>query len=255
MEGYAMTPEDMERGLENSLVDSGPVYKTTVTAVAERKASRGWLWRLCGVLLIAALCAAAALLFAWCQHGRLATMQDGMEPQLEIFIGAKDTHNTLKQIAGNAKAAIHLEGEYNPNLTTDTVQWRKDDGQAFSQGGFKLQGNQIIIPHTGLFFVYSQASFRVKCNGPGERTTPLSHVIWRYSDSIGVKGNLLSGVRSVCQQNYGNAESNIGEGWYNAVYLSAVFQLNEGDKLWTETNRLTDVEPEQGKNFFGVFAL
>ncbi|XP_020353740.1 tumor necrosis factor-like [Oncorhynchus kisutch] len=255
MEGYAMTTGDMERGLENSLVDSGPVYKTTVTAVAERKASRGWLWRLCGVLLIAALCAAAALLFAWCQHGRLATMQDGMEPQLEIFIGAKDTHNTLKQIASNAKAAIHLEGEYNPNLTTDTVQWRKDVGQAFSQGGFKLQGNQILIPHTGLFFVYSQASFRVKCNGPGERTTPLSHVIWRYSDSIGDNGNLLSGVRSVCQQNYGNAESNIGEGWYNAVYLSAVFQLNEGDKLWTETNRLTDVEPEQGKNFFGVFAL
>lgn len=135
------------------------------------------------------------------------------------------------------------------------MQWRKDDGQAFSQGGFKLQGNQILIPHTGLFFVYSQASFRVKCNGPGENTTPLSHVIWRYSDSIGDNANLLSGVRSVCQQNYGNSESNIGEGWYNAVYLSAVFHLNEGDKLWTETNRLTNVEPEQGKNFFGVFEL
>ncbi|XP_070979738.1 tumor necrosis factor-like [Oncorhynchus clarkii lewisi] len=246
MEGYAMTPEDMERG---------PVYNTTVTAVAEGKASRGWLWRLCGVLLIAVLCAAAALLFAWCQHGRPSTMQDEMEPQLEILIGAKDTHHTLKQIAGNAKAAIHLEGEYNPNLSADTVQWRKDDGQAFSQGGFELQGNQILIPHTGLFFVYSQASFRVKCNGPGEHTTPLSHIIWRYSDSIGVNANLLSGVRSVCQQNYGDAESKIGEGWYNAVYLGAVFQLNEGDKLWTETNRLTDVEPEQGKNFFGVFAL
>uniref|UniRef100_A0A4W5KRJ1 Lymphotoxin-alpha n=1 Tax=Hucho hucho TaxID=62062 RepID=A0A4W5KRJ1_9TELE len=255
MEGYAMTPGDMERGLENSLVDSGPVYKTTVTAVAVRKVSRGWLWRLCGVLLVAALCAAAALLFAWCQHGRLTMMQDEMEPQLEILIGAKDTHQTLKQIADNAKAAIHLEGEYNPNFTTDTVQWRKDDGQAFSQGGFELQGNQILIPHTGLFFVYSQASFRVKCKGPGEHTTPLSHVIWRYSDSIGVNANLLSGVRSVCQRNYGDAESNIGKGWYNAVYLGAVFQLNEGDKLWTETNRLTDVETEQGKNFFGVFAL
>lgn len=62
-----MTTGDMERG---------PVYKTTVTAVAEGKASRGWLWRLCGVLLIAALCAAAALLFAWCQHGRLATVRN-----------------------------------------------------------------------------------------------------------------------------------------------------------------------------------
>lgn len=62
-----MTTGDMERG---------PVYKTTVTAVAEGKASRGWLWRLCGVLLIAALCAAAALLFAWFQHGRLATVRN-----------------------------------------------------------------------------------------------------------------------------------------------------------------------------------
>ncbi|CAB1333448.1 unnamed protein product [Coregonus sp. 'balchen'] len=122
----------------------------------------------------------------------------------------------------------------------------------FPRVGSSYKGTKSSSRRLGSSLFTARLHSGIKCNGPGEQTTPLSHVIWRYSDSIGDNANLLSGC---VNENYGDAESNIGEGWYNAVYLGAVFQLNEGDKLWTETNRLTNVESEQGKNFFGVFAL
>lgn len=127
-----------------------------------------------------------------------------------------------------------------------------DQGQAFSQGDFQLVDNKIIIPKTGLYFVYSKAAFHVVCgNTDSARNSlmPLSHRIWRYSDSMGNDASLMSGVRSVCQ---GMAED---QGRYSTIYLGAVFKLNMGDKLWTETNQLSELEVQEGMTFFGVFAL
>lgn len=145
------------------------------------------------------------------------------------------------------------------------LEWRNGQGQAFAQGGFKLKENQIVIPHTGLYFVYSQASFRVSCNdgdgdddeddGAERRLMPLSHRILRFSDSIGSETSLMSAVRSACQLAAPEDGYRSGRGWYNAIYLGAVFQLNGGDRLWTETNQLTELETDEGKTFFGVFAL
>ncbi|TNN32329.1 Tumor necrosis factor [Liparis tanakae] len=146
------------------------------------------------------------------------------------------------------------------------LQWRSGQGQAFAQGGFLVADNRIVVPQTGLYFVYSQASFRVPCgDGGGEeeeeeeeaaarrrRHAPLSHRIWRYSDSLGRKASLMNAVRSACQS--GGARED-GQGWYNAIYLGAAFQLQRGDTLWTETNQLAALETEDGRTFFGVFAL
>ncbi|KAM7421413.1 hypothetical protein PAMA_015509 [Pampus argenteus] len=139
---------------------------------------------------------------------------------------------------------------------TNKLEWKNGQGQAFAQGGFQLVDNKIVIPQAGLYFVYSQASFRVSCSdgdehGEGKRLTPLSHIIWRDSDSVGSKTSLMSAVRSACQQAAQGGE----QGWYNAIYLGAVFQLNKGDKLWTETSQLSELETDDGKTFFGVFAL
>lgn len=148
------------------------------------------------------------------------------------------------------------EGE----IVKDQLEWKNGQGQAFAQGGFRLVNNQIVIPQTGLYFVYSQASFRVSCSngdeeGAGKGLTPLSHRIWRYSDSIGSKASLMSAVRSACQSTTQEDSYRAGQGWYNTIYLGAVFQLNRGDRLWTETNQPSELETDEGKTFFGVFAL
>ena len=94
---------------------------------------------------------------------------------------------------------------------------------------------------TGLYFVYSQASFRVSCSDEDAddvkdgqmKLSSVSHRIWRYSDSRGVKESLMSAVRSACQvaptpiaptQDYASRD---GQGWYNAIYLGAVFKLRQ----------------------------
>lgn len=226
---------------------------------AEGKPARGRSRRALILLLFVGSCVAAASVFAWHWHRRTTTMMEDHKPALmHTLTGTTDFHQTLRQ-KSKFKAAIHLEGEYNPLITTDSVEWRKDEGQAFSQGGFELTENKVIIPHTGLYFVYSQASYRLKCTNLKDymekSTPPLSHIIWRHSDSISGNAYLLSSVQSVCQQAIDDRTYNIGEGQYNAIYLAAVFQLNKGDRLWTETKRLTDLESGEGKTYFGMFAL
>ncbi|KAJ7985390.1 hypothetical protein DPEC_G00351560 [Dallia pectoralis] len=169
---YTMTLGDIERGMDH--VETGSVYNTTVTAVAESKSSRGWFWKLCVVLLVVAFSATTALIFAWNQHGRKTTIQDTMESHKLKVSGAEDVPLKLKQIGDQAKAAIHVEGEYSRDVLDDSLQWRLDEGQAFSQGMLELKGNQIVIPHTGLYFVYSQASFRVKCHDSGNQAVTLN---------------------------------------------------------------------------------
>ncbi|XP_063342159.1 tumor necrosis factor b (TNF superfamily, member 2) [Pelmatolapia mariae] len=247
MVAYTTTPVDVE---------AGPEAKTVV--LVEKKSPAEWIWKVCAVLVVVALCLAGVLLFAWYWNTRPERMTQLGQPEA---LKAKNTgdktepHSTLKRISSKAKAAIHLEG----SDSKGQLEWRNGQGQAFAQGGFKLEANKIIIPHTGLYFVYSQASFRVICGNSDDNEdeekslTILSHRISRYSESMGSPSTLMSALRSACQDTIQDSFSD--HGWYNAIYLGAVFQLNEGDTLWTETNQLSELETDEGRTFFGVFAL
>ncbi|XP_008279325.1 tumor necrosis factor-like [Stegastes partitus] len=244
---YTITPGDVEVGVEERTV-----------VLLGKKSSSPWMLKACGALLVVALCFGGVLMFAWHWNGSSETKtQSGQTDALIGEDGAEktDPHYTLSRISSKAKAAIHLEGSYEEGESSD-LEWTNGQGQAFAQGGFRLVNNQIVIPQTGLYFVYSQASFRVSCgDDDGKLLAPLSHRIWRYSDSIGSRASLMSAVRSACQNTAQDDSFRAGQGWYNAIYLGAVFQLNKGDRLWTETNQLSELEAEDGKTFFGVFAL
>ncbi|XP_035019705.1 tumor necrosis factor b (TNF superfamily, member 2) [Hippoglossus stenolepis] len=257
MVNYTSAPGDVESGLEERTV-----------VLVEKKSSTGWMCKVMGGLFITALCLGGVLMFSWNWNRSENTINSGQTAALTKTDSDEKTdhHETLKQISSKAKAAIHLEGS-NEN-SKEKLEWTNSQGQTFAQGGFELVDNQIIIPETGLYFVYSQASFRVSCSDTDDdgkdgqgKLTSVSHRIWRYSDSMGDKVSLMSAVRSACQiaptqvaptQDYTFRD---GQGWYNAIYLGAVFKLNGGDKLWTETNMFSELETEGGKTFFGVFAL
>nr|QLB38981.1 TNF-alpha1 [Channa argus] len=249
MVAYTTAPGDLEMGVQETVV------------LVEKKSSTSWIWKVTVVFLIAALCFGGALLFAWywSESPQMKSEPAIAEPHTEKDTAGKtDTNYPLKLISNRAKAAIHLEGTYNEKVKK--LLWKSGQGQGFAQGGFKLVDNQITIPHTGLFFVYTQALFRVTCSdgeeeGAGNHATPLSHRIWRYSDSISSKTSLMGAVRTVCHNTAQEDTNGDGQGWYNAIYLGAVFKLNKGDTLWTETNQLSQLETEEGQTFFGVFAL
>ncbi|XP_026156767.1 tumor necrosis factor a (TNF superfamily, member 2) [Mastacembelus armatus] len=178
--------------------------------------------------------------------------------------GNFDPHHTLREIS-NVRAAIHLEGEHNPRRTT-SVEWKNQVDQSHFQGGLLLDNNEIVIPQNGLYFVYSQASFRVNCSDAHDATSKpmvhLSHTVKRWSSSYGNDDNkksyqtILHSVRTVCQKTDSRNPDEEGS-WFSAVYMGAVFNLRKGDRLKTvmEEKMLSDLEDEPGKTFFGVFAL
>ena len=158
-------------------------------------------------------------------------------------------------------------GKYNPDINT-SAEWKDHVDQSHSQGGLKLDNNEIVIPQNGLYFVYSQASFRVNCGSSNTDDTTsepmvhLSHIVKLYSSSYGnfnLKKSyqtILHSVRTACQKTTSSDEGEEGS-WFSAVYMGAVFDLKNGDRLKTvtEMKKLTELEDEPGKTFFGVFAL
>ncbi|XP_023250710.1 tumor necrosis factor-like [Seriola lalandi dorsalis] len=215
--------------------------------------------KLTTALLAFTLClafAAAAVLF-FNTHTKEQTRQDEND---------NDIHLALRQIS-NGRPAIHLEGKHNENLST-SVEWKNNVDQSHATGGLKLENNEIVIPRTGLYFVYSQASFRVSCtssdadDATSKPMVHLSHTVKRWSSSYGGDNTensyqtILHSLRTACQKTASSDGDEEGN-WYTAVYMGAVFNLRKGDRLKTmmEERMLLKLEDEPGKTFFGVFAL
>ncbi|XDV34588.1 hypothetical protein PO909_004735 [Leuciscus waleckii] len=213
--------------------------------VSRRNANstKSGVWRVCGVFLAVTLCAAAAVCFT---HNKSQSNQ-------ESGTGLRLTRDHFSQANFTSKAAIHLTGGYEPGDTT--LDWRVDQDQAFSSGGLKLENREIIIPDDGIYFVYSQVSFHISCSTDKTRDQDavyMSHMVKRFSDSYGSKKALFSAIRSACVH---VPDTDVLS--YNTIYLGAAFHLRAGDKLSTETTSklLHRVDNENGKTFFGVFAL
>ncbi|KAK2887179.1 hypothetical protein Q8A67_015407 [Cirrhinus molitorella] len=207
--------------------------------------SKSGVWQVCGVLLGVALCAAAAVCFT------LNKSQNNQETGTELRLTLRD-HLSKPNVT--SKAAIHLTGVYNPNKSNN-LDWRRNQDQGFASGGLEVVEREIIIPADGIYFVYSQVSFHISCkiDMPHDHdVVHMSHAVWRYSDSYGSYKPLFSAIRSACVNT-----PETDDLWYNTIYLGAAFNLHAGDKLRTETTRelLPRVETENGKTFFGVFAL
>ncbi|XP_059371061.1 tumor necrosis factor b (TNF superfamily, member 2) [Carassius carassius] len=236
------TTVDLEAG-------AGGVYQTTVVPLP-LKSSRSWIWKTVAAVAFLALCAVAAVFFAW--H---LTDQKEIKFFSEKQISPQsEQERMLKQIAEKTKAAIHLHGEHNSNPKSDSLKWVSGVDQSFEQGGLKLDNNEIHIPADGLYFVYSQVSYAIQCkldenNEDDDAMKFLSHSIWRYTDAVEQWKPLQNSAHSVCQS------KDDGKTTYSTIYLGAVFKLMEGDKLATKTSRMTDVEEDYAKTFFGVFAL
>ncbi|XP_059366289.1 tumor necrosis factor-like [Carassius carassius] len=229
--------------LESQLLEEGGLLPSPQVTVSWRKSG---VWRVCGVLLAVALCAAAAVCFT------LNKSQNNQEGGHALRLTLRD-HLSKQKVT--SKAAIHLTGAYEPKVSKDTLDWKKDQDQAFTSGGLELVEREIIIPTDGIYFVYSQVSFHINCKTdiPEDHdVVQMSHTVLRYSDSYSSYKPLFSAIRSACVQ-----ATDSDDLWYNTIYLGAAFSLRAEDRLRTYTTKalLPRVESGNGKTFFGVFAL
>ena len=145
--------------------------------------------------------------------------------------------------------------------------------QYHAEGGLRLDHNEIVIPTSGLYFVYSQASFRVSCHldqhiddedidSEARKMVHVSHAVKLWSPSYGNTEEdknyetILHSVRTGCEKRASD-DPEADDKWYGSVYMGAVFNLHKGDRLKAVMNKklLPLLDGKSGNTFFGVFAL
>ncbi|XP_074167573.1 tumor necrosis factor [Sminthopsis crassicaudata] len=132
------------------------------------------------------------------------------------------------------------------------LQWLNRSANALLNNGMELRDNQLVIPASGLYLVYSQLLFK----GENCASEPLylTHTISRFALSYQNKVNLLAAIKSPCQK--ATREAREANPWYEPTYLGGVFQLEEGDKLSSNTNYPKHLDlAEPGQVYFGIIAL
>ncbi|KAB0364516.1 hypothetical protein FD754_008672 [Muntiacus muntjak] len=147
---------------------------------------------------------------------------------------------------GTLKPAAHLVGD--PS-TQDSLRWRANTDRAFLRHGFSLSNNSLLVPTSGLYFVYSQVVFSGKGCFPTAAPTPLylAHEVQLFSPQYPFHVPLLSAQKSVCPGPQGP--------WVRSVYQGAVFLLTRGDQLSTHTDGISHLLLSPSSVFFGAFAL
>ncbi|XP_024594386.1 lymphotoxin-alpha [Neophocaena asiaeorientalis asiaeorientalis] len=147
---------------------------------------------------------------------------------------------------GTFKPAAHLVGD--PS-TQDSLRWRANTDRAFLRHGFSLSNNSLLVPTSGLYFVYSQVVFSGEGCFPKATPTPLylAHEVQLFSSQYPFHVPLLSAQKSVCPGPQGP--------WVRSVYQGAVFLLTRGDQLSTHTDGISHLLLSPSSVFFGAFAL
>ncbi|KAF5915544.1 hypothetical protein HPG69_012709 [Diceros bicornis minor] len=133
--------------------------------------------------------------------------------------------------------------------TQNSLRWRANTDRAFLRHGFSLSNNSLLVPTSGLYFVYSQVVFSGEGCFPKATPTPLylAHEVQLFSSQYPFHVPLLSAQKSVCPGPQGP--------WVHSVYQGAVFLLTQGDQLSTHTDGISHLLLSPSSVFFGAFAL
>ncbi|CAH6790125.1 lymphotoxin-alpha [Phodopus roborovskii] len=147
---------------------------------------------------------------------------------------------------GILKPAAHLVGYPNKQ---NSLLWRENTDHAFLRHGFSLHNNSLLVPTSGLYFVYSQVVFSGERCSPKATPTPvyLAHEVQLFSSQYPFHVPLLSAQKSVYPGLQGP--------WVRSMYQGAVFLLSKGDQLSTHTDGISHLHFSPSSVFFGAFAL
>ncbi|XP_053404761.1 uncharacterized protein LOC123555198 isoform X2 [Mercenaria mercenaria] len=150
-------------------------------------------------------------------------------------------------VVGNSQTG--REEDYQP-----IRNWRQGlPGTHLSNINITAENSRIVVPETGLYFLYSQVGFLVyydKEQTEQSASQSLFHVVYRYNAIYPIDGSeeLLRSVVTQCwekQKDYGRYTS----------YVGAAVKLNKGDQLYVKVSRIQDVNKGASTTYFGLFKL
>ncbi|XP_028911828.1 tumor necrosis factor [Ornithorhynchus anatinus] len=128
--------------------------------------------------------------------------------------------------------------------------WVGGRANALLEGNVILDKNQLVVPASGLYLVYSQILFKdSSCPANPDDSPILTHNVSRFSDSYEYEVSILSAIKTPCQ---GGAKGT----WYEPIYQGGIFRLNQGDRLSSQTNSPEYLDfSMEGQVYFGIIAL
>ncbi|XP_026542137.1 tumor necrosis factor [Notechis scutatus] len=155
---------------------------------------------------------------------------------------------TMKvQALRSGKPAAHAVAS---SRDSSQLKWTVDVIPSLLENGMRLDENEnsLVVPSTGLYFVYSQLLFhKDNCKKP----LLLTHNITCWSSDFGSEIELLKSIKSVCEEVSSNKKL-----WFESIYQGAVFQLNKGDRLMSKTNFPEYLDYTHSTQiYFGVIAM
>ncbi|XP_063563170.1 lymphotoxin-alpha [Gorilla gorilla gorilla] len=183
--------------------------------------------------------------------GLLLVLQPGAQglPGVGLTPSAAQTahqHPKMHLAHSTLKPAAHLIGDPSKQ---NSLLWRANTDRAFLQDGFSLSNNSLLVPTSGIYFVYSQVVFSGKAYSPKATSSPLylAHEVQLFSSQYPFHVPLLSSQKMVYP--------GLQEPWLHSMYHGAAFQLTQGDQLSTHTDGIPHLVLSPSTVFFGAFAL
>lgn len=130
----------------------------------------------------------------------------------------------------------------NPSQRDLPLEWEPVSGHAFTNG-IQYRNQGLVINETGLYYVYSNVLFR----GSICSSQMLSHVVYKTNPAS-------PGSHVLMEDKYINYCAN-QKMWARKSYLGALFKLRERDSLYVNVSKISLVNFEESKTFFGLFKL
>ncbi|KAM4835179.1 lymphotoxin-alpha [Thomomys bottae] len=137
----------------------------------------------------------------------------------------------------------HLVGD---SHFSNSLRWTANTDHTFLHR-FSLNNNSLVVPTSGLYFVYSQVLFTGDSCPSNDIPVYLTHEVQLFSSLYPTHRPILSAETSLCPGIEGS--------WMRSLYVGAVFLLTQGDQLSTQTDGIVYLDLRPSSVFFGAFAL
>nr|XP_006137247.1 tumor necrosis factor ligand superfamily member 15 [Pelodiscus sinensis] len=126
------------------------------------------------------------------------------------------------------------------------LQWEHERGLAFTKNNMNYTNKSLVIPKAGDYYIYSQVTFRGH-TPIDNKPASVTQVITKVTDSYPEPTQLLTATKTLC---------NMGNNWFQPIYLGAVIFMEEGDRLMVNVSDIQLVDyTKEHKTFFGAFLL
>uniref|UniRef100_A0A672TH88 Tumor necrosis factor ligand superfamily member 6 n=1 Tax=Strigops habroptila TaxID=2489341 RepID=A0A672TH88_STRHB len=145
-----------------------------------------------------------------------------------------------QSMKNEARTAAHLTG--NPDQWDLPLAWEPISGHAFTNG-IQYRDQGLVINETGLYFVYSNVLFR----GSVCSSQVLTHIVYKKNPAL-LGSHVLMEDKSI---NYCTGQKT----WARKSYLGALFKLRKMDSLHVNVSKISLINFEESKTFFGLFKL